>query len=372
MSCLNDEEELLHLIALGMAPSFGPVRINTLIEEFGNAREVFRQSISDICQVTGLPVGLVKGIGNPKLFRLAEKELRFIDQHQICCLRRNDPNYPAMLAECSDSPPLLYHRGRLGLNCTQRLSVVGTRKASSYGRDNTRRIIAELAELVDDLVIVSGLAYGIDIMAHRAALEFGLATIAVLAHGFSTLYPQAHRETAERITSQGALVSDFPSTMGPEKNNFLRRNRIIAGWSEATLVVESPSSGGAMITAHLASSYGRELMAVPGRTEDRRSRGCNALIKEPRAQLVESGADIASSLNWASRQASDSAGRPPARPDGPEQLILQLIEEKPGIHPELIAQYSKKPIHELMALLSQWELEGRLSVDPGMRYRLRT
>jgi DNA processing protein len=222
-------------------------------------------------------------------------------KHHITAHYFQDQAYPTRLKQCADAPILLYARGEQGLNASKSLSVVGTRQASSYGKAVGRSIVLDLCKHLDDLVVVSGLAFGIDVMAHRAALEGGIPTVAVLAHGLSTLYPHAHRDTARQIIRQGALVTDFPSGMGPERNNFLRRNRIIAGMTDATLVVESASTGGSLITANMANSYDRDVLAVPGRTTDPRSRGCNRLIRNQVAALVESAEDVLYHLNWNSK-----------------------------------------------------------------------
>ncbi len=229
-----------------------------------------------------------------------------------------------------------------------------------------------LADVIDDLVIVSGLAYGIDVIAHRAALESGIPTVAVLGHGMTTIYPNAHRETAKKIIGQGALVTDFHSKMGPERNNFLRRNRIIAGLADATLVIESGKTGGALITATVAASYHRDVLAVPGRVGDERSRGCNGLIKSNMAALIESPEDVIHHLNWDDHiRTAHKNSTPEIDPSEEEYRILHQIQEIPGITPGSLFNNTGIPIHRVLALLMEMELKQWISVEPGNCYRSR-
>jgi len=293
-----DRAELKYQIALTMVPSIGPITARKLIRKVGSARAIFDQKKEVLEKIQGIGPRLSQSFNAASLLGKAEKELEFLDRHHITVLYFKDPDYPARLKQCEDGPILLYAKGDQGLKCRRGLSVVGTRRATYYGKEICRKIIHGLSERINDLVIVSGLAYGIDVIAHRAALEKGIPTVAVLGHGFSTIYPSAHRDTAKRIIDQGALVTDFPSEMGPERNNFLRRNRIIAGLADATLVIESGEKGGALITADMAASYQRDVLAVPGRVGDERSKGCNGLIKDTMAALTESAEDVINHLNW--------------------------------------------------------------------------
>jgi DNA processing protein len=247
--------------------------------------------------------------------------------------------------------------------------VVGTRKASAYGKEFCRHLVLELGARIADLVIISGLAYGIDVIAHRASLEAGIPTIAVLGHGLNTIYPRAHRETAKKISALGALVTDFPSVMGPERNNFIRRNRIIAGMADATLVVESAAEGGALITADLAFSYERDVLAVPGRVSDERSRGCNKLIKNNVAALVESAEDIMDHLKW-----QDQRPLPANRKcehdtlTAHEHTLLDLLTSHGGLRPGELSALSGIPIHKVLSILTTMELNRRVRLEPGNLY----
>lgn len=354
-----------------MAPAIGPITARKLIEKAGSAGAVFRMKKEILENIEGIGPRVLGAIHYSGLMDRAEKEVEFLERHRINALYFEDPDYPVHLNQCADGPVLLYIRGNQDLNPERSLSVVGTRRASSYGRDLCREIIKGLAEHLPGLVIVSGLAYGIDVMAHRAALEYGLSTVAVLAHGLSTLYPASHRETARRITRQGALVTDFDSGMGPERNNFLRRNRIIAGLSQATLVVESPEKGGALITASMASSYNRDILAVPGRAGDPRSKGCNNLIKRSMAALTESAEDILRHLNWGTPAEPEKKSTPAMDLQPEQKQILFHIEEAPGITPDTLSNLTGLPISKLLAMLLEMELKEWISAEPGNRYRCR-
>jgi DNA processing protein len=300
----------------------------------------------------------------------AAGEMKFIERYQISALYLEDPEYPQRLKECDDAPILLYTTGIKGLNSKNALSVVGTRKASSYGKELCRRIVLELGAAIEDLVVVSGLAYGIDVIAHRAALEAGIPTVAVLGHGLSTIYPHSHRETAKKICGQGALLTDFHSGIGPERNNFLRRNRIIAGMADATLVVESAAEGGALITADLASSYNRDVLALPGRASDERSRGCNNLIKKNVAAMVESADDVINHLNWTDR--SSQSPKHLADKDtftSKEKQLLELLASHSGLRPEELSVLSGISIQEILSMLTEMELKRWVTVEPGNLYQ---
>jgi DNA processing protein len=362
--------ELQHQIALTMAPAIGPVTARRLISKAGSAREVFRMNRASLEKIERIGPRLSQSIHKSALLERAEKEMAFLERHHISALYFKDAEYPARLKECEDAPILLYARGDKGLHTKRALSVVGTRKASSYGKELCRNIVLDLGYMISDLVIVSGLAFGIDVIAHRAALEGEVPTVAVLGHGLDTLYPHAHRETAKKICSQGALVTDFHSGMGPERNNFLRRNRIIAGMADATLVVESAHSGGSLITAHMASSYQRDVLAVPGRATDERSKGCNKLIKKNIAAMVESAEDVITHLNWMEDMAQSTRQLSRKSPiTNQEKLLLELITRHSGLRPEQLSNLSDIPIQVTLSLLTEMELKRWVIVEPGNLYQ---
>ena len=364
--------ELQYLIALTMVPAIGPITARKLLEAVGSARGVFQEKREDLMKIEGIGPVMVRSLKSAGLLHQAEKELKFLLKHHITALSYQEPAYPVRLKECADAPILLYARGSQGLNSCRALSVVGTRQASSYGKELCRAIVLGLSGHLEDLVVVSGLAFGIDVMAHRAALEANIPTVAVLGHGLSTLYPHAHRDTARKIIRQGALVTDFHSRMGPERNNFLRRNRIIAGMADATLVVESASAGGSLITANMAHSYDRDVLAVPGRATDPRSRGCNRLIRNQVAALVESAEDVLYHLNWKSKtDAEEPTLFPLPEFTREEKQLLELIQRHHPVDPTRLSIRSGQPIHVVLSLLTEMELKQWIAVEPGNLYRPR-
>lgn len=366
----KDDTELKYQIALTMAPSIGPLTARKLIKEAGSASEVFRMSRASLEKIPGIGPQTAQSIGSSTLLEKADREIEFIERFKISAIHTESAEYPSRLRECEDAPILLFCRGDKGLNTTRAISVVGTRKATSYGKELCRSIILDLSSCIEDLVIISGLAYGIDIIAHRAALEAEIPTVAVLGHGLNTLYPYAHRDTARKISMQGALVTDFPSGMGPERNNFLRRNRIVAGMADATLVVESAASGGALITAAMASSYQRDVLAIPGRATDSRSKGCNSLIRKNVAAMVESAEDVVNHLNWSNSLTQITKhGSAKISFTDEEIRLLELLNQKTGLRPGELSSLSGIPIQNVLSLLTEMELKGWIIVEPGNQYQ---
>ena len=367
---LSSLPELQYQIALTMAPAIGPITARKLIKKAGSASAVFQMSRSSLERIHGIGPQMSGALFSSSLLERAASEMEFLDRYKITALFLGDAEYPRRLKECADAPILLYVRGKTGLDAKRVLSVVGTRRASSYGKELCRNMVLELAAVLEDLVIISGLAYGIDVIAHRAALDAGIPTLAVLGHGLGTIYPHAHRETAKRIIGQGALLTDFHSGMGPERNNFLRRNRIIAGLADATLVVESASEGGALITAGLASSYDRDVLAVPGRVSDERSRGCNRLIKNQIAALVESSGDVIRALNWGDQDTlRDMSVVEKLELTSLEKEIMELISRHRSLRPEELSEYTGLPIHDILASLTSLEIKACISQEPGNRFQ---
>jgi DNA processing protein len=364
------KDPLIYQLAMTMVPGIGAITARKLIAYVGSPEAVFSEKPAILRQIPGVGEHLAGQVSARDLVAEAEAEILRMKKYRVSSVYYQDEAYPWRLKNCEDGPLLLFYRGNPDFRRTKTLSIVGTRNASPYGREMTDAIISGLAAKFPDLVIISGLAYGIDINAHRAALGNGLDTYAVMAHGLHTVYPSAHASTASRMLSQGALLSDFPTTMKPERNNFLRRNRIIAGLSEATLVIESGNKGGALITAELAASYHREVFAVPGRTTDTFSVGCNQIIQQNIAALVTSDADIELLLGW------ESAGTPPAPEpltinnlSSLEEKILQEIIAAPGLGQEILSTRTGIVVHKLMGILLQMELNQWITVLPGNHYK---
>lgn len=302
----------------------------------------------------------------------AAAECEFVADNDVRPLFFTDSGYPQRLLQCEDAPAMLYTRGDTDLNRGRMLSIVGTRHATNYGINFTRQLVGELADGVDNLVIVSGLAYGIDVAAHRAALEAKVPTVAVMATGLSTVYPAEHRSVAmQMVRSGGMLMTEYRSRESVHKGNFVARNRIVAGMSEALLVVESAEKGGALITANLAHGYSRDVFALPGRHSDPYSSGCNRLIGAGVAQLVTSAAGIASAMRWPMR---DAAAPPPSLPiplnDTEEQIVAFLARTEQGADLSQISAHTGIGVGKLMSLLIDMEFRHLLLSLPGARYVL--
>jgi len=357
-------------IALSIIPGIGPIKARRLVENYGSAAKLFtdRSRVLNLKGKSGAI--LLRHIRSSEVLDQARKEMNYAASRGIRILCFDHKDFPSLLLSCPDAPFILYVRGDISLNNAHSLSVVGTRRASSYGRDMCQKIIGELGAALPALLVVSGLAYGIDIMAHRAALDMGLPTIAVLAHGFEYLYPAKHRETAEHISRHGALITDFISSTKPERNNFLRRNRIIAGFSPATLVVESARTGGALVTARQALEYNRDVLAVPGRTSDVVSQGCNRLIASNRAALTESGGDVLYHLNWNGPGEGNIEKEKALTLMPNEKILLRCLGYSPGLHPDELSGLTGLPMNLLLELLLELELKDWIHMDPGMRYSM--
>lgn len=364
------KDPLVYKLGMTMIPGIGAITARKLIAYLGAPEAVFMEKPATLRQIPGVGPHLSAQVAARDLITEAEEEIARMKKYGVSCVYYQDEAYPWRLKNCEDGPLLLFYRGAPDFRRTKYLSIVGTRNASHYGREMTDAIISGLAAKYPDLVIISGLAYGIDINAHRTALAKGLDTYAVMAHGLHTIYPTAHAATASRMLRQGALLSDFPTTMKPERNNFLRRNRIIAGLSEATLVIESGKKGGALITAELAASYNREVLAVPGRTTDPYSAGCNRLIQNNIAALVSTDTDIELLLGWeAAAEPTTPEPRTIENLSPRERNILQAILAEPGLGQEILSVRTGIPVHQLMGILLQMELNQWIAVMPGNHYK---
>ncbi|MFW6370799.1 MAG: DNA-processing protein DprA, partial [Bacteroidota bacterium] len=285
-------------IAITLLPDIGPVLAKRLIAYTGSAKAVFHESQSALAKIPGIGKHLLKQLKTANIMDKAEKECRFIKKYDINVCDYLDPGYPKRLKQCEDGPVLFYYKGTPCWQSEKVIAMVGTRNATDYGKNFCEKFVESLKERHPESVIISGLAYGIDIASHRAAIKHHLNTLAVLGHGFNTLYPAVHTKAAKEIVNQGALITEFNSDAGPDRNNFVRRNRIIAGLADAIIVVESAGTGGALITADIANSYNREVFAVPGRTTDAYSTGCNKLIRQNKAALLESVEDLEYLTGW--------------------------------------------------------------------------
>ncbi len=362
---------LHHQIALTLVPQIGAITAKTLVSYCGSAEAVFRASRRELLKIPGIGPGIVAGLASAEAMRQAEEELAFLGQYGIEALFYTDERYPTRLRQNADCPALLYFKGSAVslLNARRIVAVVGTRQPTDFGRAICEELVEGLQAY--EVVLVSGLAFGIDITAHRKATALGVPNIAVLGHGLGKVYPSQHRAAALKLLENGGLLTEYTHNTGPDREHFPMRNRIIAGMCDALLVVETASSGGSMISAELAGQYEREVFAVPGRLRDAKSAGCNLLIKTNRAKLIESAADLAGSLGW------DEAGRTrtvqaqlfldlnPA-----EAELVDLIRQHPEIPIDQLTLAAQQSPGALAALLLGLEFKGVVRTLPGKRYIL--
>lgn len=360
-------ERLYHL-ALNLLPSVGAVAARRLLDEFQTAENIFRASLADLQQVPGIgsrqAARIFTGIADPGIMRQAEAEFAFTQKFKIKILAYRQPGYPARLIQTADAPALLFVKGNADLDAPKMISIVGTRHATAYGKAICAEVTQALAAY--QVSIVSGLAWGIDIQAHREALKNGIPTLAVLGHGLSHLYPPEHRSTAEQMLETGALITEFYSGTNPSPGNFPRRNRIIAGLCDATLVVEAAPGGGALITAGIASSYDRDVFAFPGRTNDPYSKGCIELIRDHQAQLITSAEDMARFMNWDLKiSPKQGPGGLPALTDPLEVQLINFVGTRLVASLEELADEFPQFSARLPAILLQLELKNVLRQLPG-------
>ena len=368
-------QEGFYRIALIQLPGIGHLYAKLLTEYFKGAKALFQASEKDLECIPGVGKVLLSTLCNSTLKRAALKrarqEFKFTQKHNIAIWFYDDEHYPEQLKSCNDSPYILYFKGTPFLNKNKILAVVGTRKATAYGEDVTRRIIEDLAD--HKIIIVSGLAYGIDAYAHKFSLDNNMSTIGVLAHGLDKLYPQKNRELARRMVQNGGLLTEFLSGSNPDRENFPKRNRIVAGMADATLIVEATKKGGALITANIAHSYGRDVLAVPGRSIDVFSAGCNQLIKSNKAALVESGEDVLKALNWIKTTNKNTVKQLTCFDNevGDEKHILEIIQQTGISNKDQIALQLNQPIHKVSSMLFSLELNGKIKALPGNNYQLK-
>lgn len=366
-------ENPLYRIALTMLKGIGPVQGRQLLCALGSAEAVFTEKKRLLETVPGISRAAAIEIARPEALRQAEQELLFVEKNKIALYFITDENYPFRLKECDDAPLLFYFKGTGRPHAPKVLSIVGTRHITDYGKELTRALIGDLSRLFPGLLIVSGLAYGVDIQAHRQALHYGLPTVGVLAHGLDRLYPPAHRSTAVEMLEQGGLLTDFPSGTNPDRPMFVCRNRIVAGLADATVVVESAEKGGSLITADLAFSYNRDVYSFPGRVGDARSSGCNRLIRQNKAGLITCAADLVASLGWETEEKRPPAGRQKTLPlfdlTSGEQQITSLLKEHGALQVNQLARLSELPVWQLAPVLFDLEMKGAVKALPGGRYR---
>ncbi|MCC8199693.1 MAG: DNA-processing protein DprA [Tannerellaceae bacterium] len=362
----------LYQIGLTMINGIGDILSRQLLESAGSPEAIFSEKPALLEKIPGIGRTLASEIKRPEVLRRAEKELFFIEKNGIAAVFLTDGSYPARLKECPDSPVLFYVKGCPDLASKYVLSIVGTRNATSYGRECTDHLIRELSQALPDLLVVSGLAYGVDIYAYRTSLNYHVSTVAVLAHGLDRIYPQVHRAVAVDMLERGGLLTEFPSETNPDKPNFVKRNWIVAGLSDATVVVESAHRGGSLITVDIAFSYGRDVFAFPGKTTDPQSQGCNQLIRKNKAALITCAEELITAMCWDINRKKETVvqGQLFFQGDGNSNRVMQLLHSHGELHINVLVQELQLPVYELSGILFELEMGGHIKALPGNMYRL--
>lgn len=363
-------DSLKYKIALSLIPNIGDVLAKRLVAYCGSVEAVFKEKRAALEKIPGIGTINVAGIVNLDVFERVEQEIRFIEKNNIQPIFYLDKEYPKRLTHCEDSPVMLYFKGDADLNAKKVISIVGTREATDYGRSLCEKLIKDLAPL--EPLIVSGLAYGIDICAHKAALDNDLKTIGVFAHGLDKIYPAAHRPIAEKMIEQGGLLTDFMSKTQPNPEFFPSRNRIVAGMADCTIVIESKVGGGSLITADIANSYNRDVFAFPGRVGDATSEGCNAIIKQNKAALIQSAADVMYVMGWNEvknkKQNIQKQLFVELKPE--EELLVSALKNNESTNIDDICFATKMPMSKVSSLLLTLEFSGIVRSLPGKMYKL--
>lgn len=364
------QEESLYQVALTLVPDLGVVRTRQLVAHLGSASAVFKAKKKEIAAVEGIGEACARSVKAWKDFTEAEKELGFAEKNGIQLLFLTDPAYPQRLLHCYDPPTLLYCKGHADLNRPRIISIIGTRSHTEYGRQVTEQLVSVLQ--TQQVTIVSGLAFGIDAIAHRAALHNQLPTIGVLAHGLNTLYPTQHRTLARDMLVNGALLTEFRSGTEPDKHNFPKRNRIAAGMADVTVVIETPVKGGSMITAELACNYNRDLFAVPGKISDPKSSGCLQLIKQNKAMIYTSPEELLETMSWIEKKKAAAKKQRELFIEftGEEKKIVGLLLEQETVPLDQLYLQSGLSSSTVAAVLLKLELQNVVMSLPGKMYRL--
>ncbi|MFD0749339.1 DNA-processing protein DprA [Mucilaginibacter calamicampi] len=360
----------LHQIALTFLKGIGPASAKSLVSYLGDAEAVFKASASKILKVPGVGEKKISMLNFDEALQKAAHELKFIDKNEIDVIFYTDARYPKRLKNCIDAPVLLYSKGNADFNKQRVVSIVGTRNATEYGKDLCRQLVEDLKQY--DVLVLSGLALGIDVAAHKECLKNNVTTVGVVGHGLDRLYPAANRATADKMLHNGGLLSEYPSGTIPDRENFPERNRIVAGMADATVVIEAGIKGGALITAEIANSYNRDVFAFPGRVDDVYSEGCNFLIRHNKAALLTCAADLAYSLGWERSEENKPVEQfmLPFDLSADEQTIFNVIQQHKG--PVAIDDLSLKinmPMSQIAMGLLNMEMQGYIRSLPGKMYK---
>ncbi len=373
----NTSDELLYKLALTQISGVGDVLAKSLLAYCGSAEEVFKTKKSHLEKIPGIGEITAKviyaDIHNPSVLERCEREMKFIEKHAIDVLFFNDENYPQRLKYCNDSPILLFYKGNANLNHNKIISVVGTRNITDYGASIVEKLITDLRD--SNVLVVSGLAYGVDVAAHKACLNNDIPTVGVMAHGLDRIYPAVHKSVSKKMVDNGGLLTDFFSETNPDRENFPKRNRIVAGMCDAIIVVESSMKGGSLITAEIGNSYNKDVFAYPGRNTDEYSSGCNAFIKRNKAVMIESAADLLYNMQWEETKISKSkkVQIPLALNLKPEeQIVYDLLTLKNSLHIDEICNVCEISMSKAAGILLNLEFQNYILSQPGKIYSLKS
>jgi DNA processing protein len=365
---MNDQE-LFYLLALLKIDGVGDIMAKKLLNSCGDAASVFKTKNTQLAGIDGVGTILLKNLKDKSVFEKAESEINFIKSNKINTSFYLDESYPERLKHCFDAPVLIFTGGNIDFNNKKIISIVGTRQITSYGTEFCKKLIEDLAPL--NPIIVSGFAYGVDIVAHQAAMDFGLQTIGVLAHGLNQIYPRTHKKYMAKMEENGGFITEFWSNSTPDKEKFVRRNRIVAGMTEATIVIESADKGGSLITANMANEYNRDVFAVPGRVTDKYSQGCNNLIKIQKANVLTNAADLIYMLNWDIESKSPGIQKQLFIDlDSDEQIIYDFLLKNGKELLDIIALKCDFPIFKMSGILLNMELKGVIRPLPGKLFEV--
>jgi len=363
-------DELLHQVALTLIPNIGPVQAKILIDHFENASAIFKARLSTLEEIAGIGMAGARSIKAFRDFSRAEEEISFIEKYKINPLFITDTNYPQRLLNCYDPPTLLYFKGDTNLNTSKVLAIVGTRSYTDYGKLVIEKLVDDLS--TQNILIVSGLAFGIDSIAHKAAIKNNLPTVGVVGHGLDTIYPIENMHLAKDMTKNGGILTQFTSKTKPEKYNFPIRNRIVAGMADATVIIETTIKGGSMITAEMANGYNRDVFAVPGKINDSKSIGCNYLIKNNKAILLTDAQQLLETLGW------EEKIKPKLKKQkelfiqltAEEEIIINILKEKETVSIDEINFKSGLSSSSVAAAILNLELQNVIRSLPGKLYSI--
>ncbi|SDK44477.1 DNA processing protein [Catalinimonas alkaloidigena] len=369
---MKDADEILYRLALSFVPKVGSVLTRQLIGYCGSAKAVFTTPRGKLLRIPGIGKFIADNIQQADLLVKAERELALVEKHDVQLLWFTDEAYPSRLKHLPDSPPLLYYQGTASLNHARIVGIVGTRQATDYGRSVTEQIVRDLVP--HECLVVSGLAYGIDITAHRAAVQHQLPTIGVMANGLDLVYPAAHKATAQQMRTHGGLLTENPFGTKPDAPQFPARNRIIAGLCDALVVVEAAAKGGALITADMAHQYDREVLAVPGNLGNPYSEGCNRLIRQLKAAIYTNIEDLEKLLNWdldaPARATTTQLHLDESLFSAEELSVLQVLRQQGAQQIDELGFATQLAAGRLASLLLNLEFQGMIKALPGKKYCL--